>query len=1331
MMMRRLVGQMLFWCVLALASTPGVFAEEKGKKILFLAGRPSHGYGAHEHYAGCVLLARSIEEGMPGYKCEIYRNEWPKDPKIFEGVDAIVMYCDGGGGHLVVPKLDECDSLAKKGVGIVCLHYGVEVPKGEPGKKFLDWIGGYFETDWSVNPHWTAKFETLPDHPITRGVEPFVSDDEWYYHMRFRDEMKGVTPILTAIPPASTLSRPDGPHSGNPEVRKKVGQPQHVAWACEREDGGRGFGFTGGHNHWNWGDPNFRRVVLNAIVWTAKGEVPEGGVGAQPLPIEALEENQDFKPPRDYNRDAIKQHFKLKSKSETESNSTDKEEKKTSQLSRKAGEQLVSTAAPLQDRDPSAAVKNLDVGEGLEATLFAAEPLLLSPANMEVDHLGRVWVSEVVNYRRFRNTEFKDREEGDRILVLEDTNGDGVADKSTVFYQGRDIDSAHGICVLGNRVIVSALDSIFSLYDDDGDLKADRKEIMFTGISGAQHDHGVHAVVFGPDGKLYFNFGNEGRQLKDKNGKVVIDKAGNAITDQRKPYQEGMVFRCDLDGSNVETLGWNFRNNWEVCVDSFGTLWQSDNDDDGNRGVRINFVMEFGNYGYKDEKTGASWPAPRTNMESEIPLRHWHLNDPGVVPNLLQTGGGSPTGILIYEGTLLPASFHNQLIHCDAGPSVVRAYPATKKGAGYTAEIINILQGARDNWFRPSDVTVAPDGSIFVADWYDPGVGGHRQVDIDRGRVFRVAPPGVKYTVPRFDFSTTEGALAALANPALSVRYLAWQKLFGDGAKSVPALEKLVAETNDARLKARALWLLGKIHAVNAPSDRKYIDLAASDANPDIRIMGLRLARQLGLEGELLPKLAKDSAPEVRRECAIALRHAKSPDAAKIWAELALAHDGQDRWYLEALGIGAEPRWDDFLSAWLQRVGDKWNTPAGRDIVWRSRAAATPALLAKCIETAGPDENIARYFRALDFLPESQVQPVVAALAVADLSVDEARKSLIASESMARLRDVEALRGGNPAALAGLLDRMRGTGYFVRMIGQLDLRERYPELLNIAANDPEGQLAFDSMRILLEKEQSDLLARELTANGARAAAIARALANTGDPRTAPLFAPLVEDATKDAELRRQATRGLARTKPGAVELIKLTEAGKLDEALKASAAFGLQSAPWEDLREKIAKLFPAPAAKGEPMPPIPELVKKRGDAGRGRQVFFKSGECSKCHIVGQEGKDVGPNLSEIGSKLSRQALFESILYPSAGISHNYETYTLELASGVIVSGILVSKTDDAVTIKTQEAIVQTYKPSEIESMTRQPTSLMPADLQKNMTVQDIVDVVEFLQSLRR
>ncbi len=270
------------------------------KKAVFIAGRPSHPYLQHEHRAGCMLLARALQEGMPQMVPAVYANGWPADPTALDNADTIIMYCDGGAGHYVNKHLEEVDALIKKGVGLVCLHYGVEVPKGPPGDRLLEWIGGYFETFWSVNPHWTADFQAFEKHPINRGIKPFAMRDEWYYHMRFRSEMNGVTAILSAIPPEETLNRPDGPHSGNPAVRAEKGKPQHVAWAAERKDGGRGFGFTGGHFHYNWAQPSFRRVVLNAIVWTAGLDVPQGGVPLRPITYEDLLANLDSKRPESF-----------------------------------------------------------------------------------------------------------------------------------------------------------------------------------------------------------------------------------------------------------------------------------------------------------------------------------------------------------------------------------------------------------------------------------------------------------------------------------------------------------------------------------------------------------------------------------------------------------------------------------------------------------------------------------------------------------------------------------------------------------------------------------------------------------------------------------------------------------------------------------------------------------------------------------------------------------------------------------------------------------------------------------------------------------------------
>jgi len=276
------------------------------KKIVLIAGPRSHGYGSHEHNAGCLLLAKSLNESMPGVYATAYLNGWPKDPTAFDNADAIAIYCDGGGGHVVMRHLEQVDELATKGVGIATIHYAVEVPKGKPGDYMLNWTGGYFETFWSVNPHWEAKFEQLPKHPITRGVKPFSMNDEWYYHMRFVENMENVTPILTAIPPDSTRRKGNDAHGANPHVRARMGMPEHVAWAYERPGGGRGFGFTGGHWHWSWASNDFRKLVLNALVWIAGVEVPPNGVPSKTPSIEELEENQDYPKSKKWNREKIR-----------------------------------------------------------------------------------------------------------------------------------------------------------------------------------------------------------------------------------------------------------------------------------------------------------------------------------------------------------------------------------------------------------------------------------------------------------------------------------------------------------------------------------------------------------------------------------------------------------------------------------------------------------------------------------------------------------------------------------------------------------------------------------------------------------------------------------------------------------------------------------------------------------------------------------------------------------------------------------------------------------------------------------------------------------------
>jgi len=253
------------------------------RKVLLIAGPPSHGPGMHEHNAGVILLQKCLA-GVPGLKTDIVLGGWPTNPALLEGLDAVIIYCDGQTKHVALQENRKAmlGRVLAKGAGLGLLHYAVEPTLENGHEEFLGWVGGAFEIHWSVNPHWDAEFKSLPTHPITRGVKPFTIRDEWYFNMRFVANRHGVTPILVAVPDASTTSRPDGHHSGNPYVRAAVarGEPQTVAWAYERPTGGRGFGFTGGHYHQNWGHEDFRRLVLNAILWLARVEVPAGGVSS-------------------------------------------------------------------------------------------------------------------------------------------------------------------------------------------------------------------------------------------------------------------------------------------------------------------------------------------------------------------------------------------------------------------------------------------------------------------------------------------------------------------------------------------------------------------------------------------------------------------------------------------------------------------------------------------------------------------------------------------------------------------------------------------------------------------------------------------------------------------------------------------------------------------------------------------------------------------------------------------------------------------------------------------------------------------------------------------
>ncbi len=972
-------------------------------------------------------------------------------------------------------------------------------------------------------------------------------------------------------------------------------------------------------------------------------------------------------------------------------------------------------------RLPEHAISGIQVNSGLALQLFASEPMMINPTNIAVDENGRVWVCEAFNYRTNLNPDYKERKEGDRILILEDTNGDGAADQSTVFYQGPEINSALGIWVAGPKVIVSCSPSVLVFTDEDGDGRADKKEVLFSGIKGVQHDHGVHAFTFGPDGKFYFNFGNEGYQLLDANGQPITDQFGRPVVAEGKPFRQGMVFRCNPDGSQLEVLGHNFRNNFELAVDPYGNIWQSDNDDDGNRATRINFVMEYGNYGFTDEITGAGWRQKRIGMHKDIPQRHWHLNDPGVVPNLLHTGSGSPTGMVYYTGDLL-STFKNQMIHCEPGHNVVRSYPTALKGAGFTAQINNLVKG-KDEWFRPSDICVAPDGSLFIADWYDPGVGGHKMGDPDRGRVYRLAPSETTYDVDEFKLENPEQAINGLLSPNLARQYLSWHYLHAMQDKAIPYLEDLWTQS-EVDKKARALWLLGNIEG-KAPH---YISLGLEHDDPNLRITALRLARQRASENlpEYISKLVSDRSPQVRREVAIALYgydHEKLP---QWWSTLAGGYDGNDRWYLEALGIASDRHPDAILDYWLDQVGDNWNSPMGRDIIWRVRGKAALPLLANLIaDGKSSEEEIKSYLRAFHFHPNDQSQVLLAGLLGLDhpmqIKIDTYVLGLLSPEYVSK-------SGSIKQRLNNLLPKIKGSEEYLDIVRNQNLPEQNQYLLDMAVNGSDAELSQEAANLLLNRNGLELIIKALDeSESTQRRKIMMLLGRSGESEVREFLRAQV-NLSRDSVNSELAVEALNQTWGGQEALYRMLENNELPASLRQKTSVLLLSAFNSDIREAMSVSLDNEQGFQNLSTVLEKLDHNQGAANRGSEIF--STHCASCHQVNGQGTNFGPDLSEIGSKLAKKALLASIAQPSAGINFGYEGYSVHLKDGVIHTGFIASETPESLILRTMGGLSRDLDREDIASIEPLNQSLMPAGLHLAMSEQELVDLISYLETLK-
>ena len=602
------------------------------------------------------------------------------------------------------------------------------------------------------------------------------------------------------------------------------------------------------------------------------------------------------------------------------------------------------------------------VPEGFEVTVWATSPQISNPTNIDFDERGRMYVAEGINYRGKKGR----RKEGDRIVILEDTLGAGKADKVTVFTQDTNLESPLGVAHIDGKVVVSQPPDLLVYTDVNGDgvidLSVDKKEVLLTGFNGRQHDHSLHSATFGPDGKWNFNQGNMGADFIDKAGRhffmgspYMLQNIAGRRSDDGNVWIGGFSVRMNSDGSDLRIVGHNYRNSYEQTINSFGDMYQSDNDDPP--ACRVSLIMEGGNAGFASLDGKRSWGADKRPGQS-TPVAEWRQEDPDTMPAGDVYGGGSPTGVAFYENGAMGEKWNGLLLACEAGKNVVFGYLPKPDGAGMKLERFDFLTSNKEKeWagsdflggkptgilktkFRPSDVCVGPDGAIYVADWFDPGVGGHGTRDNgSSGTIYRIAPKGFKSVVPKIDLTTVAGQIAALRSPAPNVRAGGFNRLKAAGDKVVDDVAALLADANPY-VASRAVWLLAQLGDKGVALARK--ELASADDTR--RLVAFRALRAADRDVfALCQSLAKDKSAAVRREVAIALRDFKTSEAVATLVTIAQQFDGQDRAYLEAIGLAATDR-EAAVHAAIAKVMAKpaleW-TPAYAWLTWRLHPAST------------------------------------------------------------------------------------------------------------------------------------------------------------------------------------------------------------------------------------------------------------------------------------------------------------------------------------------------------------------------------------------------------
>lgn len=641
-----------------------------------------------------------------------------------------------------------------------------------------------------------------------------------------------------------------------------------------------------------------------------------------------------------------------------------------------------------------------EVKDGLKVEMWASYPMVHSPVAMDTDTEGRLWVVEDWHGRKL-----KDGKSGQgNIVILKDSDHDGKADKAHDF--GPRFSSIPlGITLFDNVIVVAMAPDLIIFTDvnrnavfDEG---IDKREVLLTGFEGHSHDHSLHGVVGGPDGKWYFSQGNCGLNVMTRDGENIIASSYYSFNRQdigKKSsdgnlYVGGLSFRMNPDGTKVEVLCQNTRNTHDQAVSSFGDLFQGDNDDPAH--ARATWVMEHANFGYASlEDGGRSWEEAAKSWEefavdpelkawrkdARSSQSHWRENYPGTTPPDYVIGSGAPMGNILVEGDELGSDLRGAFLITETVNKAVYQFNPEEMGThikmGSYSQLLKLKDGSKDKGFLPTEIIQGLDGSLFVSDWNSTnnrrGRGG------PEGAIYRISPKSAKtISLPDIDFSTTKGQLAALTSPVPGIRFVAAEKLRKKRGNRKQIVAFVDSATNPA-LKARGLWILARKYWIK---NREYVESYLSHENPQLRLTAFRALKNAypKLHLEYAAKVIDDTSDALAREVALSLKDTGFKGAKPLLQKVIQRFDGENRWFLEAIGTAASGKTQKVYSqivkmAWNGKPYDEWSMK-DKNLAWRLRTPEALNDLRKVIAAQKPEIREFRHLimsYALAYSPEER-----------------------------------------------------------------------------------------------------------------------------------------------------------------------------------------------------------------------------------------------------------------------------------------------------------------------------------------------------------------------